>query len=73
MFVVGQANADSFEAEVRPMLEASCLSCHGEGTLTSLNMQEQDAPLSDLFVTLLQSMGLELDVFGQGSKALRWS
>ena len=38
--VAGHVNADSFEAEVKPMLEASCLLCHGEGTVTPLNMQE---------------------------------
>ena len=38
-----------------------------------MNKQEQDAPLCDLFVTLLKSISLEVDVFGQGQKALRWS
>ena len=47
MFVTGQANADSFEAEVRLMLEASCLLCHGEGTVTPLNMQELSYDLGD--------------------------
>ena len=47
MFVVGQASADSFEAEVKPMLEASCLLCHGEGTVTPLNMQELSYDLGD--------------------------
>ena len=52
MFVIGQTNADSFEAEVRPMLEASCLLCHGEGTLTPLNMQELSYDLGDAEVYL---------------------
>ena len=52
MFVTGQANADSFEAEVRPMLEASCLLCHGEGTVTPLNMQELSYDLGDAEVYL---------------------
>ena len=47
MFVVGHASADSFEAEVEPMLEASCLLCHGEGTVTPLNMQELSYDLGD--------------------------
>lgn len=47
MFVVGQASADSFEAEVKPMLEESCLLCHGEGTVTPLNMQELSYDLGD--------------------------
>ena len=34
---------------------------------------EEDAPLSDLYVTLLQRMGVEVDAFGQGTSALRWS
>jgi len=47
VIIAGQANADSFEAEVKPMLEASCLLCHGEGTVTPLNMQELSYDLSD--------------------------
>ena len=43
----GQVNADTFEAEVRPMLKASCLLCHGEGTVTPLNMQELSFDLED--------------------------
>ena len=45
--VAGHVNADSFEAEVKPMLEASCLLCHGEGTVTPLNMQELSYDLGD--------------------------
>jgi len=52
MFVIGQTNADSFEAEVGPMLEASCLLCHGEGTLTPLNMQGLSYDLGDAEVYL---------------------
>ena len=40
VIVAGRAKADSFAAEVKPMLEASCLLCHGEGTVTPLNMKE---------------------------------
>ena len=47
VIIAGQANADSFEAEVKPMLEASCLLCHGEGTVTPLNMQELSYDLGD--------------------------
>ena len=47
VIIAGQANADSFEAEVKPMLEASCLLCHGEGTVTPLNMQELSYDLDD--------------------------
>ncbi len=52
MFVTGQASADSFEAEVKPLLEASCLQCHGEGTATPLNIQELSYDLGDAEVYL---------------------
>ena len=38
--VAGQASADSFEADVKPLFEASCMLCHGENTATPLNVQE---------------------------------
>ena len=47
MSAVGHASADSFEAEVELMLEASCRLCHGEGTVTPLNMQELSYDLGD--------------------------
>ncbi|MCH8136917.1 MAG: DUF1587 domain-containing protein, partial [Proteobacteria bacterium] len=52
MFVAGQASADSFEAEVKPLLEASCLLCHGADTATPLNIQELSYDLGDAEVYL---------------------
>lgn len=45
--VAGQAKADSFESGVKPLLETSCLACHGEGTTTPLNIQKLGYDLSD--------------------------
>ncbi|MDB3992519.1 DUF1552 domain-containing protein [Gammaproteobacteria bacterium] len=70
LFGSNLGNAASHSAKQLPILVAGGGFAHGKHIA---NKQEQDAPLSDLFVTLLQSMGLELDAFGQGSKALRWS
>lgn len=47
VFVAGQSSADSFEASVNPLLEASCLLCHGENTATPLNVQKLDYDLAD--------------------------
>ena len=52
VLVTEQASADSFEAEVKPLLEASCLLCHGEGTATPLNVQELSYDLGDAEVYL---------------------
>jgi hypothetical protein len=47
VLVTGQASANSFEAEVKPLLEASCLLCHGKSTATPLNIQELSYDLGD--------------------------
>ena len=70
LFGSNLGNAASHSAKKLPILVAGGGFAHGKHIA---NKQEQDAPLCDLFVTLLQSMGLEVDAFGQGSKALRWS
>jgi hypothetical protein len=70
LFGSNLGNAASHSAKHLPILVAGGGFAHGKHIA---NKQEQDAPLSDLFITLLQSMGLEMDAFGQGSKALRWS
>ena len=70
LFGSNLGNAASHSAKKLPILVAGGGFAHGKHIA---NKQEQDAPLSDLFITLLQSMGLELDAFGQGSNALRWS
>ena len=47
VLVAGQASANSFETEVKPLFEASCLLCHGENTATPLNVQELSYDLDD--------------------------
>ena len=47
VLIAGQASADSFEADVKPLFEASCMLCHGENTATPLNVQELSYDLSD--------------------------
>jgi hypothetical protein len=41
------ASAQSFEADVAPLVESSCLRCHGPRTATPLNLSELGHELSD--------------------------
>ena len=41
------ASAQSFEADVTPLVESSCLRCHGPRTATPLNLSELGFDLSD--------------------------
>ena len=41
------ARAQSFEADVTPLVESSCLSCHGPRTATPLNLSELGHDLGD--------------------------
>ena len=45
--VSGVASAQSFGADVAPLLEASCLQCHGERTVTPLNLARLEFDLAD--------------------------
>ena len=45
--VSGAASAQSFEPAVAPLLEASCLACHGDRTVTALNMARLGSDLTD--------------------------
>ena len=45
--VSGVASAQSFESDVAPLLEASCLQCHGERTVTPLNLARLGFDLAD--------------------------
>ena len=43
----GAAFAQSFESDVTPLLDASCLQCHGPRTVTPLNLDELGFDLGD--------------------------
>ena len=43
----GVASAQSFEADVTPLVESSCLRCHGPRTATPLNLSELGFDLAD--------------------------
>ena len=43
----GVASAQSLEADVTPLVEASCLRCHGDRTLTPLNLARLGFDLTD--------------------------
>ena len=45
--VSGVASAQSFEEDVTPLLEASCLGCHGDRTDTPLNFEHLGFDLAD--------------------------
>ena len=43
----GAASAQSFEQDLAPLLEASCLACHGDRTVTALNLARLGFDLTD--------------------------
>ena len=43
----GAASAQSFEADVAPLVERSCLACHGDRTVTPLNLARLGFDLGD--------------------------
>ena len=43
----GVASAESFEADVAPLVERSCLACHGDRTVTPLNLARLGFDLTD--------------------------
>ena len=45
--VPGAAAAQSFEADVRPLVETSCMACHGDRTVTPLNLARLGFDLTD--------------------------
>ena len=47
VFVSSVAVGQTFEADVTPLVEASCLSCHGDGTVTPLNLARLGFDLTD--------------------------
>ncbi len=63
-------NANSHEARHLPILVAGGGFTHGEHIANGEGVS--DAPLSNLFVTLLQRMAVETESFGQSDGALSW-
>ena len=43
----GAASAQSFEADVAPLVERTCLACHGDRTVTPLNLARLGSDLTD--------------------------
>ena len=43
----GGVSAQSFESDVSPLVEASCLRCHGDRTVTPLNLAHLGFDLAD--------------------------
>ncbi len=70
LFGSNLGNANSHEAKDLPILVAGGGYRHGGHVMHD---GERNAPLSNLFVTLAQSMGVETESFGQSTGALTWS
>ncbi|MCY3969471.1 MAG: hypothetical protein OXG74_06035, partial [Acidobacteria bacterium] len=63
-------NANSHEPKDLPILVAGGGFSHGQHIV---HEGEHNAPLCNLYVTLLQSMGVETDSFGQSTSTLTWA
>jgi len=70
LFGSNLGNANSHSAKHLPILVAGGPFAHGSHVV---HPGEEDAPLSNLFVTILRAMGLETDSFGHSTGALTWS
>ena len=70
LFGSNLGNANSHRPKDLPILVAGGGYRHGQHLVHDGG---RNAPLCNLFVTLLQSMGIETDSFGQGTGALTWS
>lgn len=70
LFGSNLGNASSHEPRRLPILVAGGGFSHGEHV--AFGTETRDQPLSNLYVTLLQRMGVETDSFGQSTGALSW-
>ena len=70
LFGSNLGNASSHQAKNLPILFAGGGYRHGQHIAHDA---ENNTPLCNLFVTMLQSMGMETDSFGQSTGALIWS
>lgn len=69
LFGSNLGNANSHSAKDLPILVAGGPLSHGKHVSFD---SEINTPLSNLFVTLLNTIGLEIDTFGHSTDALRW-
>ena len=70
LFGSNLGNANSHAAKNLPILLAGGGFRHGHHVAHD---SQHNAPLSNLFVTMLQSMRIETDSFGQSAGALNWA
>ncbi len=70
LFGSNLGNANSHSATDLPILVAGGPFSHGKHIVYD---GETNTPLSNLFVTLLRTIGLEIDEFGHSTKALHWT
>ena len=74
LFGSNLGNANSHSATHLPILVAGGAFRHGGHVMAGRGENgAQDAPLSNLFVTLLRTMGIESDSFGHSDGALTWA
>ena len=69
LFGSNLGNANSHSATALPILVAGGPFAHGKHIV----QKETSVPLSNLFLTLLQGIGLPIDRFGHSTNALRWT
>ena len=70
LFGSNLGNANSHSAKDLPILVAGGQFSHGRHIVFE---GETNTPLSNLFVTLLRTIGLEIDSFGHSTEALHWT
>ena len=70
LFGSNLGNANSHEPRDLPILVAGGGYSHGQHIVHD---GEHNAPLCNLYVTLLQGMGVETDAFGQSTSTLTWA
>ena len=70
LFGSNLGNANAHTPTDLPVLVAGGGFAHGQHIV---HAGEENGPLSNLFVTMLQNMGVETDAFGQSTGTLTWS
>jgi hypothetical protein len=70
LFGSNLGNANSHNAENLPILVAGSDFKHGEHVVHD---KDHNSPLCNLYVSLVQRMGVETEQFGQSTQAINWS